>query len=214
MTEDQGSQDVDVRRAARPYAILVGVIFLVVIVFVSVNTISNKPLGLKAGDTLPKFAAPSATGHTDKDANVDPKKACSVPGGQAVRICDYFGRPLVLIAWFTRGCDSCRRQLDTVEGVRRQFPGVAFVGLDIKDSLANAGKEVRQHGWGFPMALDRDGAVSGLYGIVVGPTLIFTYPGGIVMAKTYGELDRPALARQVEALVKASRQRSQARRPG
>ena len=87
-------------------------------------------------DRLPKFAAPSATGAIDKDANVDPSKACGVKGGGAIRICDYFDRPLVIVAWFTKGCDSCRRQLDTVEQVRRRFPKVAFVGLDIKDSLA------------------------------------------------------------------------------
>ena len=166
------------------------------------------------GDRLPKFAAPSATGAIDKDANVDPSKACGVKGGGAIRICDYFDRPLVIVAWFTKGCDSCRRQLDTVEQVRRRFPKVAFVGLDIKDSLANAGSEVRKHGWRFPMALDRDGAVSGLYGVVVGPTTFFAYPKGILMGKSYGELDQAELTRKVEALIRGSRQRqsSQTRR--
>ena len=176
MNEGDGQQPVDVRKAARPYAVAVGVIFLAVIVFVSVNTISNKPIGLKAGDRLPQFAAPSATGTTDKDANVDPSKACRITGSDAIRICDYFNRPLVMVAWFTKGCDSCRRQLDTVEAVRRRFPDVGFVGLDIKDSLGNAGGEVRKHRWGFPMALDRDGAVSGLYGVRGGPTIFFAYP--------------------------------------
>jgi peroxiredoxin len=214
VNEDGSREPVDVRRAARPYAVAVGVIFLVVIVLVSVNTISNKPIGLKAGDRLPKFAAPSATGATDKDANVNPSKACGVKGGDAIRICDYFDRPLVIVAWFTKGCDSCPRQLDTVEEVRRRFPKVAFVGLDIKDSLANAGSEVRKHGWGFPMALDRDGAVSGLYGVVVGPTTFFAYPKGILMGKSYGELDQAQLTRKVDALIRATRQRqsSQTRR--
>src|SRR5204862_252509 len=76
---DNGTpQAENIRRAARPYAVVVGVLFLAVIVFVSVNTISNKPIGLDAGDPAPKFAAPSATGTVDKDANVDPKKACGV----------------------------------------------------------------------------------------------------------------------------------------
>jgi len=185
----------------------VGVVFLIVIVIVSLNTISNKPLGLKAGDHLPKFAAPSATGTTNKDANIDPRKACAIQSSDAIRICDYFDRPLVMVAWFTKGCDSCPGQLDLVEAIRRRFPKVAFLGLDIKDSLSNAGHEVRKHGWGFPMALDRDGAVSGLYGVVVGPTTFFAYPNGILMGKAYGELDRAQLTRKVEALVKASRGR-------
>jgi peroxiredoxin len=212
VNQDGAPEPVDVRRAVRPYAVAVGVLFLAVIVFVSVNTVSNKPIGLKAGDKLPKFAAPSATGGTDRDANVDPAKACGVTGGDAIRICDYFDRPLVIVAWFTKGCDSCRRQLDTFETVRRRFPEVAFVGVDIRDSLENAGKEVRKHGWGFPMALDRDGAVSGLYGVVVGPTTFFAYPHGVVMGKVYGELDHAALTRKVEALVEASRRRQRAQR--
>ena len=207
MNEEGPREPVDVRRAARPYAVAVGIIFLIVIVIVSVNTISNKPIGLKTGGRLPQFAAPSATGTINKDANVDPKKACAVKGRNAIRICDYFNRPLVMVAWFTKGCDSCRAQLDAVETIRRRFPNVAFLGLDIKDSLSNAGNEVRKHNWGFPMALDRDGAVSGLYGVVVGPTTFFVFPKGILMGKAYGELDQAQLTRKVEALVKESRRR-------
>jgi peroxiredoxin len=213
VNEDGGPQPVDVRRAARPYAAVVGILFLAVIVVVSVNTLSTKPIGLKAGDPVPKFAAPLATGSTDKDANVNPKKACAVSGTDAIRICDYFNRPLVMVAWFTKGCDSCRRQLDTLEALKRRFPTVGFIGLDIKDSLGNARTEVRKHSWTFPMALDRDGAVSGIYGVVVGPTTFLVYPRGILMSKVLGEVDQGHLTRKVEALVKASRERQQSQQP-
>jgi peroxiredoxin len=207
-----GDQQAPARRAARPYSIAVGVIFLAVLVFAGVNSLNTEPIGLESGTRLPKFAAPSATGQIDKDANVDQDSACEVPAREAIRICDYFRRPLVLVAWFTKGCDTCRRQLDTVEAVRRRFREVGFVGLDIQDSLENAAKEVREHRWGFPMALDRDGAVSGLYGIVVGPTLFFALPGGVLMSKALGELDQAELTRRLEALVKASRERAGQRR--
>jgi peroxiredoxin len=213
VNDNRGPQPVDARRAARPYAAVVGVLFLAVIVVVSVNTLSTKPIGLKPGDPLPKFAAPSATGGADKDANVNPKKACEVSGSDAIRICDYFNRPLVMVVWFTKGCDTCRRQLDTLEAVRHRFPGVGFIGLDIKDSLGNARTEVRKHRWSFPMAFDRDGAVSGLYGVVVGPTTFLAYPRGILMSKILGEVDQAELTRKVEALVKASRERQRATKP-
>jgi peroxiredoxin len=213
VNEDQpDAQAGAARRAARPYTIVVGVLFLGVIVFAGLNSLETDPIGLKAGDELPKFAAPSATGHIDKDANVAQDEACKVPGREAIRICDYFDRPLVIVAWFTKGCDTCRSQLNTIEAVRRRYPEVGFVGLDVKDSLENAGKEVRKHGWKFPMALDRDGAVSGIYGVVVGPTLFFAYPGGVLRNKNLGELDRTELARRVDALAKASRERALKRR--
>jgi peroxiredoxin len=198
------------RRAARPYSIAVGVLFLGALIFAGLNTLNSKPIGLAAGDHLPRFAAPSATGTVNKDANVSQKEACNVPVHDAVRICDYFDRPLVLVVWFTKGCNTCRRQLDAIQAAQSRFPAVAFVGLDVRDSLENAGKEVRKHGWRFPMALDRDGAVSGLYGVGGGPTIFFAYPKGVLMSKTLGELDDAALARKVEALVAGSRKRRSA----
>jgi peroxiredoxin len=195
-------------RSARPYTALVGVIFLAVIVFAGINSISNKAPSLQPGDHLPKFAAPSATGTTNKDANVDPRRACKIRVPDAIRVCDYFDQPLVIIAWFKRGCGSCRPQLDAVERLRRRFPHVHFLGLDIKDSLENAGKEVREHGWRFPMALDRNGDASRVYAIVGGPTLFFAYPGGVLQQIVRGKLDERELAARVEALVKASRRRA------
>jgi thiol-disulfide isomerase/thioredoxin len=201
------------RRAARPYSLAVGVLFLAAIVIAGINAINHKSFGLDPGDPLPKFAAPSATGSIDKDANVNPSKACSVPRRDAIRICDFFGRPLVVVAWFTKGCGTCRRQLDVVEAVRRRFPNVGFLGLDVRDSLENAQKEVRTHNWRFPMALDRDGAVSGLLGVSGGPTIFFAYPGGVLMNKFLGELDRAALTRKVRALVEVSRRRERTQSP-
>ncbi len=208
------------RRAGRPYAVAVGVLFLAVIVYVSVNTVSNRPIGLKPGARAPRFAAPSATGNIDKDANVDPAKACGVSGRNVIRICDYFDRPLVLTAWFSRCGGHCEPQLDRVQRIQRRFPGVGFVGLDVRDSLAQARRTVARHRWTFPMALDRDGAVSALYGVVVGPTTFFVYPrgrpgeAGVLREAVRHELTEPALASHIEALVRASRQRDRARRAG
>jgi hypothetical protein len=205
---EDGQEGGGTARAARPYTAVVGVLFLAAIVFAGINAISNKAPSLQLGDHLPKFAAPSATGRTDKDANVDPRRACTIQVPDAIRVCDFFDRPLVMIAWFKRGCGSCRPQLDTVERVRRRFPHVHFLGLDIKDSLENAGKEVRKHGWRYPMAFDRNGDVSRIYAIVGGPTLFFAYPGGVLQRIVRGELNEQELVADVEALVKASRARA------
>jgi len=218
--EEGSARPEDVRRAVRPYAVAIGIIFLIVIVFVSVNTINNRPIGLQAGDPAPRFAAPSATGTIDRDANVNPKKACGVHGKDVVNICDYFDRPIVLTAWFSKCGGHCEPQLDRVQRIGRRYPGVAFVGLDIRDSLEKARRIVQKHGWSFPMALDRDGAVSALYGVVVGPTTYFIYPGdrpgrpGILRESVRAELDEATLRRHVEALVRASRARERARQRG
>jgi len=200
----------EARRAARPYSIAVGVLFLGLIVFAGINALSNGgsgPGGLEVGQDLPRFAAPLATGSLDGDANVDPKKACKIHEPDAIRICDYFDRPLVLVAWFSKCGGHCEPQLDAVERIRRRFPQVAFIGLDVRDSKETARKAVMKNGWGFPMAVDRDGAVGLLYSVGVGPTTFFAYPGGVLASKALGELSDEELTSRVRTLVRTSRKR-------
>jgi peroxiredoxin len=208
----------ETRRSARPYSIAVGILFLAIAIFAGVNSLSQKPLGLKAGDPVPKFAAPSATGTLEGDANVTQSRACSVKGRDVIRICDFFDRPLVLTAWFSRCGGHCEPQLDRVERIRGRFPRVAFLGLDVRDSLDKARKTVLRHGWRFPMAVDRDGAVSALFGVVVGPTTFFIYPrsrpggSGVLREVVRHELDERDLERRVTALERAARARQRSAR--
>ncbi|MGH2979266.1 MAG: TlpA family protein disulfide reductase, partial [Solirubrobacterales bacterium] len=219
--EDREREAEEARRAARPYSIAVGVIFLGVLLFAGINAVRNSGeavLGPEKGQRIPLFAAPTATGREDGDANIDQGEvvngkrrgsACDIEGSRrdVLRICDYFDRPLVMVFWFKRGCGTCRPQLDAVERVRKRVPGVHFIGLDVADSKDNARKEVLEHGWRFPMGFDRDGAVSQLYGIGGGPTIIFAYPDGITMDVQLGDLDDRALERRARQLLSASRKR-------
>jgi hypothetical protein len=102
--------------------------------------------------------------------------------------------------------------LDAVERVRKRFPGVAFVGVDVRDSLGDARKAVTEHGWGFPMAVDRDGAVGLMYSVGVGPTTFFAYRGGVLAEKALGELTEAELTEHVRNLVRASRERERGAR--
>ena len=168
---------------------------------------STGPVGLEEGKRLPKFAAPSATGPLDGDSQVDQKKACEIRVRDAIRICDYFDRPLVLVAWFSKCGGHCEPLLDSVERIRRRFPGVHFVGVDIRNSKDEARKAVEEHGWGFPMAVDRDGAVGVLYSVGVGPTTFFAYRGGVLASKALGELTEEELIDRVRRLERTSRKR-------
>ncbi len=200
----------EARSAARPYSIAVGVLFLGFILFAGYNALSSDspgPTGLQSGRRLPAFAAPSATGSLEGDSNVDPKKACKVQVRDAIRICDYFDRPLVVVAWFSKCGGHCQPVLDSVERIRGRFPGVAFVGVDIRNSLGEARDSVEENGWGFPMAVDRDGAVGLLYSVGVGPTTFFAYRGGVLAAKALGELTEEELIDRVRRLERASRKR-------
>lgn len=207
----------DPKRTTHQYSRFVGFAFLAFAVFIGikiVNSGSGGGVGLERGDVAPKFAAPSATGTLTGPANIFQSEreakasgrhdaACEVTEKDAIRICDYFDKPLVLVVWFKK-CGNCERQLDRVETMRKRFPKVNFLAVDAVDSVDNARKVVRKNGWKFPMAVDEDGAISAKYNVSAAPAIFFIYPGGRVLRTTIGELSEQVLSRDIRELVRSS----------
>src|SRR5690349_23374450 len=126
------------------YSIVVGLLFLAIIVVATVNTIENggggETLGLDRMPSrwpLPEFAVPAGAGKLEGDANVaqddcetsaipcpdDAQRtpACRVDLPEAIRVCDFFDRPLVIWFWFTRGGGGAVEHQDLVQGVSRRY---------------------------------------------------------------------------------------------
>ena len=235
MTEEQSEQrGVAGRRtlgpAPRPgsrYSIIVGLLFLALVVVAFVNLVTTRHggvLGLEKETTdlpLPEFAVPTAAGPLSGDANIfqdncsssqnpcpsDQRRtpACRIRPRGAIRVCDYFNRPLVISFWFTRGGD-CETQQDVVSTVSQRYRGrVNFLSIDIRDSKSTVRGLVRERGWKMPVGYDADGAVSNIYRVGGCPTLVYAYPGGILRNASIGQLDANELSRKVDSLLAASR---------
>ena len=197
-------------RPSSAYSWVIGIIFLMAVAVAGANALrSNGPgaLGLEPGRALPVFAAPLADGPLDGDANVKTKAnqpgktfACEVREPGAVNICDLRRKPLVITFMFTRLAD-CAPQLDRVEQVRSAYPGVNFLGVIIREPKKKSAKLVRAHHWGFPVALDRDGEVSNIYGIGGCPTTVFAAKGGKVRATKLGKLTVAQLRHQIDRIA-------------
>jgi peroxiredoxin len=197
-------------RPSSRYSWVVGIAFLIAIAVAGANAIRHSGGSLKGisrGEELPVFAAPLATGGLDKDANVkqrakDPGErfACSVRGHGILNICDLRRKPVVLAFMFTRAA-NCAPQFDRIERIRRQFPQVAFVGVIVRESREDAAKLYRQHGWHFPVAFDRDGAVSNVYAIGGCPTTTFARAGGRVVTTKLGNLSERELRAQIRRIL-------------
>ena len=209
------------------YSLIVGLIFLILIALATLHTLSGggeDTLGLDkqpARWPLPEFAVPVATSNLEGDANIyqddcgssilpcseDPPRvpACRITTPGAIRICDLFGRPLVISFWF--GTDSgCERQQDVVSTVAARYRGqVNFLSLDVRDSRGSVRELVRERGWGMPVGFDRDGAVAALYRVGGCPTFAYAYPGGTLQGASIGELGVGGLSHHVEELLKATR---------
>lgn len=210
------------------YTLVVGLLFLAVIVVASINMLGNggggETLGLDrlpARWPLPQFAVPDAAGDLEGDANVaqddcetsaipcpeDSQRtpACRVDLPEAIRVCDLFGRPLVISFWFSKGGDDCVQQQDVVERASRRYRGqVGFLSLDIRDDRDTVRDLIRQRGWTMPVGYDRDGAVASLYGVGVCPTLAYVYPGGTLESAGIGEVTLAQLSDRVDRLLAAT----------
>jgi hypothetical protein len=131
--------------------------------------------------------------------------ACRIGTAGAIRVCDLFGRPLVISFWFTKG-DGCADQQDAVDSAFERYRGrVNFLSLDVRDDRDTVRELIRRHRWRVPVGYDRDGAVAGLYGVGGCPTFAYVYPGGTLQSAGIGELTPAQLDAQVADLLRATR---------
>lgn len=205
----------EVPRPANRYAWVVGVVMLMGVgVLLLTTALPNSGQGLRGparGKVVPDFAAPLATGHIEGgDANVrgphnpsksaGPVPACEVRSKEVVNVCELRRKPLVLTFLVTQGAD-CEPQVDRVERMRGEFPGVNFAAVVSGDEREDIEQIVRRRGWELPVAVDEDGAVVNLYGVGVCPTTVFARAGGRVSTTRLGNLTESQLRAQVRKLL-------------
>jgi hypothetical protein len=210
------------------YSLVVGLIFAAVIAIATINTLGSKDEGTLGLDKLekrwplPEFAVPRADGPLEGDANLaqddcetaetpcpgpaQRKSACRISTPGAIRVCDYFDRPLVLAFWFSRGGGTCSEQQDVVSQAYERYRGrVNFLSLDVRDDRDTVRDLIDRRGWRMPVGYDRDGAVAGLYRVGLCPTFAYVYPGGTLQEASVGELTARQLEARVDALLQATR---------
>ena len=74
----------------------------------------------------------------------------------------------------TKGAD-CEPQIDRVERVKDEFPGVNFAVVMSGDERKEVEQIASNRHWTQPVGVDQDGAVVNLYGIGVCPSTVFSY---------------------------------------
>lgn len=200
-------------RPARPfrYGWLVGVVFVVVVVIAGINMLRTTDSGIVGigqvgvGEKVAPFAVPLAGSDLDGDANIDPDRACEITGRDVLRICDYFGKPLVISFWFTRRASECIAQQDVFNRVAERFRGrVGMVSVNVRDDRDRVRDLIREHGWTMPVGYDRDGAVSNIYRVGGCPTFLFVNPDGTLERAQIGRTTTLRLAAQVRSLFHGS----------
>jgi hypothetical protein len=198
------------RRRKRPalpvaprYGWVVGMAAAVLLAVLAVATLrgGTEPgaRGLAAGSTIPPFAVPLALSQLQGDANLARKAgqgsagarpACAVRGPRVLNGCALReGGPFVLAFFATRG-KGCIAQLDALERIRRRVPDVRFAGIAIRGDRQSLRALIREHGWGFDIGYDRDGA-----------QITFARRGGRVVDTTFGRLRTAELLSRAQRLA-------------
>jgi len=200
-------------RAGNKYAWAVGILLLMGLgVLLFAQTLPNKGKGLRGpevGTRLPAFAAISAAGDKDGDANVCQREpcdknagkvpACEVRGSGIVTVCPKERGARVITFVVTRGTD-CEPQVDRVERIRGEFPNVRFVTVVSGDSKSETKNLAIARRWRQPVAVDTDGSVVNLYGVGVCPITVFAR-NGRVRATNVGNLTEQQLRARTRRLL-------------
>jgi len=87
--------------------------------------------------------------------------------GRTVRLSDHLGRDVVLLDFWTTWCVPCQAELPLVEKIYEAQRDHGFVVLAISmdgpETVAQVGSWARRYALGFPVLLDEETKVTGIY---------------------------------------------------
>ena len=129
-----------------------------------------------------------------------PQGNFSMLAGGLGSFADYRGTPLV-INFFASWCVPCVAEMPAFESVHQQRAAeVAFLGVNLRDSVADATELVERTGVTYDIARDPGGELAGALGVVAMPSTVFVSAEGTIVATQAGELSAEELRARLEAL--------------
>lgn len=195
------------------YIAVLGLIALFGVALHATLTARNLLAGIAAGKPLPPFAAPLAIGGPRGEVDVathagegqaGQRPACAVRGQGILNICELYERGPVVLALFI-DAGSCANILSDMQRLVPSFPQVEFAAVAIREERAPVAKLVRSKRLSFPVGVDQEGRLGGLYSMLSCPQVTFAYPGGVVQGSTLlDNVSIGALRARVRALLAAS----------
>ena len=118
--------------------------------------------------------------------------------GEAVRISDFEGQPLVVNYWAS-WCLPCLAEMPGFEEVYQRHRGnLEFLGINLADDPNRALIVVADTGISYPLAIDQDGSSYTEFGGFAMPTTIFISAEGNVLEVYSGELTAQELEARIE----------------
>jgi len=124
--------------------------------------------------------------------------------GNAVKLSDFFGKPIVLNFWAT-WCPGCVSEMPEFNAVYEELGGeVNFLMVDVVDgqreTKETGARYIADQGYAFPVYFDTEQEAALAYGVMFFPSTIFIDQDGYVVKGVQGPLTEASL-REAIALM-------------
>jgi len=113
------------------------------------------------------------------------------------------GTPVVVNIWAS-WCGPCRVEAPLLQKASERYGDrVVFLGVDARDSEADANKFLRRYDITYPNVVDGDDAITGLLGLRGFPTTYIFDRSGTLVASVVGGISEQVLGARVEDALRS-----------
>ena len=165
----------------------------------------TKPADTKPADTKPAQTKPIETKpqDPDRDEPFAPNFTIYDGNGNAVRLSDFKGKPVILNFWAS-WCTPCKKEMpDFNEKYLEYGDEIQFLMIDFAkdDNIEDAKAYVAEMEFAFPIYFDTYGDAAKTYGVIGFPTTVFIDSDGYIMDSYRGTISEERLLSGINKIL-------------